>query len=204
MTDDLIALHGCEQKLMPLLNLPVQSGSNKILKKMNRKYTREDYIEIIEKLRTIRKDIIFSSDFIVGFPGETDDDFEQTLQMIKQVKFEGQSFSSKYSPRIGTPAAEQPQIDEEIKKERLKIVQSLLEEQRLEFNKKFVKQKVKVLFDNINSNNANQITGRTEFMQICVVDLPATDIKNRIVGNLMEVEIVKMNQNSFQCKFLTE
>ena len=120
MTDDLISLHGENSKLMPFLHLPVQSGSDKVLKLMNRNHTRDYYFEIIEKVRKVKPDIALSSDFIIGFPGETDKDFEDTIDLIERVKYMN-SYSFKYSPRPGTPAADREEIDEEILNERLKI-----------------------------------------------------------------------------------
>ena len=118
MTDDLISLHGENSKLMPYLHLPVQSGSDKVLKLMNRKHTRDYYFEIIEKVRKVKPDIALSSDFIIGFPGETDKDFEDTIDLIERVKYMN-SYSFKYSPRPGTPAANREELDEEILNERL-------------------------------------------------------------------------------------
>ena len=131
MDDDLITLHGTEKKLMPFLHLPIQSGSNKILKAMNRKHTREEYFTIIDKLRVARPDIVMSSDFIIGFPGETDEDFADTLDLVKKVGY-GQCFSFKYSPRPGTPAASKQQVPEAAKVERLDTLQKELSRQQLE------------------------------------------------------------------------
>ena len=111
MTDDLIEAHGTCDKLMPYLHLPVQSGSNRILKAMNRKHTAEEYLQVIERIRAARPDIMLSGDFIVGFPGETDQDFEDTMSLIRATNY-GSAFSFKYSTRPGTPAAEKPQIDD--------------------------------------------------------------------------------------------
>jgi tRNA-2-methylthio-N6-dimethylallyladenosine synthase len=138
MSDDLIAAHRDIEKLMPFLHLPIQSGSNNVLKGMNRKHTRQDYFKIIEKLRAARPDMGLSSDFIVGFPGETDKDFEDTMDLIRQVGFT-QCYSFKYSPRPGTPAADAKiQVEEKVKTERLAELQKLLTEQQIDFNKKFV------------------------------------------------------------------
>ena len=136
MDDELITSHGEIDKLMPFLHLPIQSGSNNILKAMNRKHTRQDYFKIIEKLRQARPDIGLSSDFIVGFPGETDQDFEDTLDLVRKVKFTS-CYSFKYSPRPGTPAPNLEQIDEQIKTQRLEILQNLLAKQQFEFNQQF-------------------------------------------------------------------
>ncbi len=147
MSDDLITAHRDIEKLMPFLHLPIQSGSNSVLKGMNRKHTRQDYFKIIERLRKARPDIGLSSDFIVGFPGESDGDFEDTLDLVRQIGFT-QCYSFKYSPRPGTPAADAKiQIAEEVKDERLARLQELLSQQQTEFNKKFEGQVVKVLFE---------------------------------------------------------
>jgi tRNA-2-methylthio-N6-dimethylallyladenosine synthase len=196
MTDDLIAIHGNEKKLMPLLNLPVQSGSNDILKKMNRKHTRDEYFEIMNKLRSVRNDIIFSSDFIVGFPGETDKDFDDTIDLVKKVGFYSQSFSFKYSPRPGTPAAEMDQIDEAIKSERLHILQDILKKQVSNFNATMMGKVVPVLFDNKNAKFENQISGRSEFNQIVLVDGIDASNKESMIGNIINVEIARINNNS--------
>lgn len=195
MTDDLIAVHGYEKKLMPILNLPVQSGSNKILKAMNRKHTREYYIELMSKLKKIRPELIFSSDFIIGFPGETDQDFNDTIDLIKEVGFCSQSFSFKYSPRPGTPAADKDQIDEAVKSERLSILQDLLEVQRNEFNQAMLGKTIPVLFDNSNMRKPNQIGGRSEFLQITICDIPQ-DGKAKVYGNITNVKITEVNNNS--------
>ena len=128
MRDDLIAAHGAEAKLMPYLHLPVQSGSDRILKAMNRRHGAERYLRIIERLRAARPDILMSSDFIVGFPGETEAEFEETLALVREVGF-GQAFSFKYSARPGTPAAERPGVDPEVADDRLQRLQRLLEAQ---------------------------------------------------------------------------
>lgn len=196
MTDDLIAIHGNEKKLMPLLNLPVQSGSDNILKKMNRKHTRDEYFEIMNKLRSVRNDIIFSSDFIVGFPGETDKDFEDTIDLVKKVGFYSQSFSFKYSQRPGTPAAEMDQIDEDIKSQRLHILQDILKKQVSDFNATMMGKVVSVLFDNKNTKFENQISGRSEFNQIVLVDDIDLNLKDKIVNQIINIEITRVNNNS--------
>src|SRR5207237_1409055 len=147
MTADLIAAHGDEPKLMPYLHLPVQSGSNKVLKAMNRGHSRESYLRIVEQIRQARPDLALSSDFIVGFPGESDSDFEQTLDLVRQVEF-AQAFSFKYSPRPGTPAAATvAQIPEAVKSERLYALQALLTEQTNSFNAGAEGRVMPVLFD---------------------------------------------------------
>jgi tRNA-2-methylthio-N6-dimethylallyladenosine synthase len=163
MTDELINLHGSSEKLMPFLHLPIQSGSDKILKAMNRKHNREFYLKIIEKIKKQRPDIALSSDFIVGFPGETDQDFEDTLNLVKEVEY-AQCYSFKYSKRPGTPASTMPQVEEEVAKERLMILQQELQKQQLEFNKKFIGKELNVLFEKIGSKDT-QILGKSEYMQ---------------------------------------
>ncbi len=193
MHPELIAMHASEPKLMPLLNLPVQSGSTAVLKAMNRKHTREEYITLMQKLKTVRPDMIFSSDFIVGFPGETDQDFEDTLDLIRQIKFESQCFSFKYSPRPGTPAANKDQVPDEVASQRLDILQDILTEQRQAFNNTMLGKTVKVLFDNKNMRQENQIGGRTEFLQIAVVDCKN---KDDLFGKIFDVKITGVNNNS--------
>ncbi|MBR72873.1 MAG: tRNA (N6-isopentenyl adenosine(37)-C2)-methylthiotransferase MiaB [Rhodospirillaceae bacterium] len=164
MSENLINAHGKIPQLMPFLHLPVQSGSDEILRLMNRQHTVKDYMKIIEKLRKVREDIVFSSDFIVGYPGETDADFRSTLKLIDSVKF-GQAFSFKYSVRPGTPAADLPnQIPEELKKERLTELQDLIDKQQRNFNLNCVNLELPILFER-ESNEGSQISGRTPYMQ---------------------------------------
>ena len=164
MADDLLTAHRDIKKLMPFLHLPIQSGSNNVLKGMNRKHTRQDYFKIIDKLRTARPDIGLSSDFIVGFPGETDKDFADTMDLVRQIGFT-QCYSFKYSPRPGTPAAEAKiQVEEKIKTERLAELQKLLTQQQIDFNKKFEGQVMPVLFEKEapNSGKEDKKTCHTE------------------------------------------
>ncbi len=197
MTDDLVMMHGYEKKLMPLLNLPVQSGSDAILKKMNRRHSRLDYIDLMQKIKKIRSDIIYSSDFIVGFPGESEQDFEDTLDLIRQVKFEGQSFSFKYSPRPGTPAAEsKEQIPEEIKSARLAKLQNLLESQQHNFNQTMLSMVIPVLFEDKLGRYENQLVGRSEYMQITLVDLPNGAKREDFVSKIFPVKITRISTNS--------
>ncbi len=164
MDDELIAAHGAEEKLMPFLHLPVQSGSDKILKAMNRKHDADYYRKVIEKLRRTRPDIAFSSDFIVGFPGESDADFLATLNLVKEVGY-AQCYSFKYSPRPGTPAADMDsQIPDEIKSERLQVLQELIAEQQRKFNESCLAQEMEILFDR-KGKYAGQIMGKSAYMQ---------------------------------------
>ena len=189
MTDDLISLHGENSKLMPFLHLPVQSGSDKVLKLMNRKHTRDYYFEIIEKVRKVKPDIALSSDFIIGFPGETDKDFEDTIDLIERVKYMN-SYSFKYSPRPGTPAADREEIDEEILNERLKITQDLLNEQQIEYNNQFVKKTVQVLIDGA-GNRTGQIKGKSQFNQSV-----ALQGEKETIGQIIPVQIKEVLTHS--------
>lgn len=162
--DDLVACHRDLPQLMPYLHLPVQSGSNKILKAMNRRHNREEYLEKISKLKEARADLQFSSDFIVGFPGETDEDFQDTLDLVRKVEF-CQAFSFKYSKRAGTPAALMPnQVEEGVKKARLDELQKLLFSYQLKFNKESIGKVMPVLFD-IKGRHRGELIGRTPYMQ---------------------------------------
>ena len=189
MTDDLISLHGENSKLMPFLHLPVQSGSDKVLKLMNRKHTRDYYFEIIEKVRKVKPDIALSSDFIIGFPGETDKDFEDTIDLIERVKYMN-SYSFKYSPRPGTPAADREEIDEEILNERLKITQDLLNEQQIEYNNQFVRKTVQVLIDGA-GNRTGQIKGKSQFNQSV-----ALQGEKETIGQIIPVQIKEVLTHS--------
>ena len=161
--ENLINAFKYQDKLMPQLHLPVQSGSNKILESMNRKHTREFYLKLIDKFRDIKKDIEFSSDFIVGYPGETDKDFEDTLDLVDKVKFSN-SYSFVYSQRPGTPAVDFDQIPKEVSANRLEILQNKLFDLQRKFNDSKVNSKTKVLVENI-TKKGNQFFGRNEYMQ---------------------------------------
>jgi tRNA-2-methylthio-N6-dimethylallyladenosine synthase len=185
MNDELIAAHGKIDKLMPFLHLPIQSGSNNVLKAMNRKHTRQDYFKIMEKIRVARPDIGISSDFIVGFPGETDQDFEDTLDLIRKVKFTS-CYSFKYSPRPGTPAPNLEQIDEKIKSERLARMQDLLMEQQLEFNEQFEGKEMEILFDR-KAKGKDQIIGKSPWLQSVVIE----DKEGKYLNQFVRVKITK-------------
>ena len=178
VNEDLLKVHGTQNKLMPFLHLPVQSGSNKILKLMNRKHSREEYFDIIDRLRSYRPDIILSSDFIVGFPGETDEDFADTLDLVKRVRF-GQCFSFKYSPRPGTPAATREQVSENVKNERLQTLQAELSRQQLETNQACVGKILPVLFER-EGKFEHHIVGKSPYLQSVYVDNPAKDLMGQI------------------------
>ena len=180
MTDDLINCYRDIPKLMPYLHLPIQSGSDKILKAMNRRHTSGDYLRIIDKLLAANPKIGMSSDFIVGFPDETDADFQATLDVVNQVKYI-QAFSFKYSPRPGTPAALMPnQVEEKVKKERLEILQNLLFDYQLKFNQQSIGQVMPVLFEH-KGRHKGQLIGRTPYMQNLHADISA-DKLNHIVN----------------------
>ena len=190
MTDDLIACHHDIPQLMPYLHLPIQSGSNKILKAMNRRHTKEDYLQVVEKLHIANPSIGMSSDFIVGFPGETDKDFQETIDVVNQVKYI-QAFSFKYSKRPGTPAALIPnQIEEKIKKERLDILQTLLFDYQDKFNRSCVGKIMPVLFES-KGRHTGQLTGRTPYMQ----NLHA-ELKKEFLNKIVNIKIIEATTNS--------
>jgi tRNA-2-methylthio-N6-dimethylallyladenosine synthase len=190
MTQGLIDAHGALQKLMPFVHLPVQSGSNRVLKAMNRRHKAEDYLDIIERLRTARPDVALSSDFIVGFPGETDADFEETLVLIREMNF-ASTFSFKYSPRPGTPGAErEDQIEEGVMRQRLAALQTLVETQRQAFNAATVGRTVDVLFEKP-GRHEGQIAGKSPYMQpVHVKGVRA------LIGRVLPVKIVAAGSNS--------
>ena len=189
MTTDLIEAHGTCKKLMPYLHLPVQSGSNKILKRMNRSHNAESYLSLISKIREARPDILISGDFIVGFPEETDKDFNDTLSLINDIEY-GQAFSFKYSTRPGTPAAERDQVSEEVKTERLHELQELIKKQQKSIQDKMIDRKVQVLFER-RGRFENQLVGKSEYLHSVNVTDPTIS-----VGELKQVHITKSNTNS--------
>ncbi len=170
MEDDLIAAHGDEPKLMPYLHLPVQSGSDRILKAMNRKHTAAHYLRLIERIRAARPDILLSSDFIVGFPGETDADFEATLDLIRAVGF-GAAFSFKYSARPGTPAAEKPPVPADIADARLQTLQALITEQQRAAQGAMVGREVGVLYEKA-GRLPGQMVGKSDHLHAVHVTHP--------------------------------
>lgn len=195
MTDDLIDAHANCQKLMPYLHLPVQSGSNKILKKMNRSHTAEAYVDLISRVRKARPDILISGDFIVGFPEETDDDFADTMELIRKVKY-GQSYSFKYSVRPGTPAAERMQVPEGKKNIRLQELQKLLSEQQKKVQEDMVGRTVSVLFEKT-GRQIGQVVGKSDYLH--AVHVPGEENK---VGFLENVLITGSNTNSLEGKIV--
>ena len=191
MSDELINLHSENKKLMPFLHLPVQSGSDQILKKMNRKYTSYDYRKIIEKLKKSNPKIEISSDFIVGYPGETENDFNETLKLIDEVKFT-QSYSFIYSERPGTKSAsESDEINLNTKKERLTILQEKLKDIQFKYNETYLNKTMDVLVENQSVSNPKFFFGRTPFMQS--VYLESKKVK---VGEEMNVKITSCNHKS--------
>lgn len=197
MDDELIAVHGDEPKVMPYLHLPVQSGSDRILEAMNRRHTADDYRRIVNRLREACPQIALSSDFIVGFPGERDEDFADTLRLITDVGY-AQAYYFKYSPRPGTPAeAIEQQIDEAVKSERLETLQNLLSAQQLAFNQSAVGQTMPVLMEKTGRRD-NQLSGRSPFMQSVFVEA-----NSRLLGEVVEVRIDKAHARSLEGTVVT-
>ena len=195
MSDALIEAHADCKKLMPYLHLPVQSGSDKILKRMNRAHTAESYLRVIEKLRKARPDILLSGDFIVGFPEETEEDFQATMDLVRAVEY-GQAYSFKYSTRPGTPAAERPQVEEAVKTERLHRLQELLWSQQRSLQKRMVGREVSVLFEKA-GRDAGQMVGKSEHLH--AVHAYAPDVA---IGELRQVRIVESLTNSLTGELL--
>ena len=189
MDDDLIAAHGDCEKLMPYLHLPVQSGSDKILKLMNRKHTAESYVRLIERIRKARPDLLLSGDFIVGFPGETEEDFRDTLALVEEVGY-GQAYSFKYSARPGTPAAERAEVDAAEADERLQRLQALLSKQQNATQDAMVGRDVTVLFEK-SGRLPGQMVGKSEYLHAVHV---TSDAVSR--GDLARVRIVESASNS--------
>ena len=196
MTDELMRSHKDIEKLQPYLHLPVQSGSDKILKEMNRGYTFSDYMKIIDKTREYRPDIAVSGDFIVGFPGETDKDFQDTLKIVKEVKY-AHAYSFKYSSRPGTPASlMENHIEEHVKTERLKILQDLIKEHTRGFNKSFVGKEIDVLIDKP-GNGENRLSGRSAYLQSVHMDGNTS-----MIGEIIRAKVTKSMDNSLECVIL--
>jgi tRNA-2-methylthio-N6-dimethylallyladenosine synthase len=189
MTDDLIAAHGEEAKLMPYLHLPVQSGSDRILKAMNRRHTAEAYLRLVDRIRAARPDLLLTSDFIVGFPGETEADFDATLALIEAVGFGG-AFSFKYSERPGTPAAERPQVAEDVMDDRLQRLQAVITRQQRAAQDAMVGREVRVLFEKP-GRMAGQMTGKSDYLH--AVHVTGADVAR---GDLRRVRIVESGPNS--------
>ena len=196
-TDDLIKAHVECKKLMPLLHLPVQSGSTKILQNMNRNHTIEEYLEIIKKLKEKKPSIKFSSDFIIGYPGETKDDFEKTVSLMKQVEFIN-SYSFIFSARPGTPAANLKKVDEKIAKERLLIFQRAANEIKEKYRKELVNSTASVLFEN-NTRGSDRYFGRDEYFNSVIVNS-----NENLAGKIRNVKINSCNQNTLFAEVILE
>ena len=188
-TDDLIQIHKDCEKLMPLIHLPVQSGSNKILENMNRKHTIEEYLEIIEKLKKIKPDIELSSDFIIGYPGETQYDFEKTLELMKKVKFIN-SYSFIFSARPGTPAFNLKKVEEKLAKERLTTFQNISKKIKTYYREKLLAKTLPVLFEN-KTKDGNKYFGRDEHFNSVIVNS-----NDNLTGKIRNIKITKLNQNT--------
>ena len=189
MTDDLIDVYSFSKKLMPLVHLPVQSGSDKILRLMNRKHLISDYIKIYEKLKSINSNIEFSSDFIIAYPGEEEEDFNATFELIKNIKFIN-SFSFIFSSRPGTIASNLKLIDKKISQRRLEKVQKQLFENQILMNKSLENKEIEVLVEN-KTKKGNKFFGRSEYMTSVIFDG-----KDQDVGNIIKVKIKSSNQNT--------
>jgi tRNA-2-methylthio-N6-dimethylallyladenosine synthase len=190
MTDDLIAAHRDLPQLMPQMHLPVQSGSDRVLAAMNRRHTRADYLRIVDQVRDARPGLALTSDFIVGFPGETESDFADTLALISEVGFSG-AYSFKYSPRPGTPGADMDdQIAEEIKTERLQRLQDAIERSQAAFNRRCLGRCFGVLFEH-EGRYPGQIVGRSPYLQLVQVTAPSS-----LIGNIAEVSVTEISSNS--------
>ena len=189
MTEDLIDCYKKNKKLMPLVHLPIQSGSNKILKLMNRKHTVEEYLKIYEKMKKINPEIEFSSDFIISYPGENNDNFNETLELVKKIRFIN-SYSFIFSPRPGTKAANLELIDKEISKERLNEIQKFLFQYQMEKNKSLEGKSVNVLVEN-KIENQNKLFGRNKYLNSVIFDGDKS-----YIGKMINIKIEKTNQNS--------
>lgn len=195
MADDLIEAHGTCDKLMPYLHLPVQSGSDHILKRMNRSHTAESYLRLIERIREARPDILMSGDFIVGFPEETEADFQATMDLIEEVNY-GYAYSFKYSTRPGTPAAERPQVDEDVKSERLQRLQGLITRQQRAIQEAMVGRTVNVLFEKP-GRLPGQMVGKSDYLH--AVHVTDANIQS---GDILPVKIVESGSNSLSGEVL--
>ena len=189
MSDDLIEVYKYSKKLMPLVHLPVQSGSNKVLDLMNRKHTISEYYKIYDQLKKINSDIQFSSDFIIGYPGEDEEDFNDTFELIQKIKFIN-SYSFIFSPRPGTVAADLKLIDKKISMERLEKIQSQLYDNQMHMNKSLEDKTINVLVENL-TEDAKQVFGRSEYMTSVIFNGKKDD-----VGKIVPVKIIKSNRST--------
>jgi tRNA-2-methylthio-N6-dimethylallyladenosine synthase len=197
MTEELIEAHATNDKLMPYLHLPIQAGSDRVLKAMNRGHTAEHYIRLIESIRQARPDMAMSGDFIVGFPGESEKDFEETLALVRAVNY-ASAYSFKYSARPGTPAAEHAQVPEEVKVERLQRLQALLAEQQQAFNRSMVGRSLPVLVEK-KGRHEGQMIGRSPYLQSIHCELPESAL-----GRIVWVQIVGTMPNSLSGQYVGE
>ncbi|MCY4180349.1 MAG: tRNA (N6-isopentenyl adenosine(37)-C2)-methylthiotransferase MiaB [Litoreibacter sp.] len=195
MDEALIEAHGTCDKLMPYLHLPIQSGSDRILKAMNRKHTADQYRDLIARIRDARPDLLLSGDFIVGFPGETEEDFEATMQLVRDVHY-GQAYSFKYSARPGTPAAEKEDVPEEVAKDRLYRLQALLSEQQKQTQDSMVGRDVHVLFEKTGRQDG-QLIGKSEYLHAVHAVAPAD-----MIGTVQPVRIIEAQANSLTAELL--
>jgi tRNA-2-methylthio-N6-dimethylallyladenosine synthase len=193
MDDELIAAHRDLPSLMPYLHLPVQAGSDRVLKAMNRRHKASDYLRLVERIRAARPDIALSGDFIVGFPGEEERDFAATLRLVEEIGY-ASAFSFKYSPRPGTPAAEAEQVAEPVKAERLARLQALLAEQQAVFNRSRLGMRMDVLFEK-EGRKPGQLVGRSPWLQPVQVDAPAA-----LIGTIKEVTVDRLGTNSLYAR----
>ena len=193
---DLVKVHKNNKKLMPLIHLPVQSGSNQVLKAMNRNHTIEKYLEIVRELKEARSDLKFSSDFIIGYPGETDDDFQKTISIMNEIKFIN-SFSFLFSARPGTPAFNLKKTNQKIAKERLIIFQKIAEKIKIDYRKSLINKNSKVLFENKMKIN-NRYFGRDEFFNSVIVESD-----ENLQGKIKKVKILNGNQNTLFGKLIS-
>jgi tRNA-2-methylthio-N6-dimethylallyladenosine synthase len=191
MDQALIDAHGTCDKLMPYLHLPVQSGSDRILKLMNRKHTREQYFALIERIKKARPDLLLSGDFIVGFPGETDQDFEDTMDLVRRVGF-GQAYSFTYSPRPGTPAADRENVPKAVASERLQRLQALLSQQQYDAQDSMVGREVYVLFEK-KGRNEGQLIGKSEYLHAVHANAP-----DEAIGQVRRVKVIRSMTNSLE------
>ena len=189
VTDDLINAHGELEKIMPLLHLPVQSGSNTVLRKMNRGHTINEYLQKIEKLKKVNPAIKFSSDFIIGYPSETEKDFMNTLDLMKKIEFIN-SYSFIFSPRPGTPAAKMTEVNKEVSKKRLTIFQNIADEIKKNYRNKLKNSISKVLFEN-KANSENRYFGRDEYFNSVIVES-----EENLVGKVKKIKIKDCNNNT--------
>ncbi len=189
MTDDLIAAHAEQPKLMPYLHLPVQAGSDKVLKAMNRRHSRDQYIRLIERIRAVRPDIALSGDFITGFPGETEADFQDTLALVAEVEY-AQAYSFKYSPRPGTPASGAEQVDPEQSADRLARLQVLLGQQQAAFQQASIGRTLPVLIEKP-GRNEGQVVGRSPYLQAVHLDAAPERL-----GQIVDARIIGAGPNS--------